>query len=61
MLLMMDSKEGRDVATDDIVGAHLLAEMKSKVIVKLTGMSVDILCKANKEYSKYVVMKREES
>ena len=46
MSLLVDAKEKRDVATADIVGAYLLADMKDKVVVKLTGRGVDILCEA---------------
>ena len=55
MSLMIDAKENRDVATADIVGAYLLAEMQDKVIVKLKGTSVDILCKANNKYKDFVI------
>ena len=55
MFLMIDAKENRDVATADIVGAYLLAEMQDKVIVKLKGTSVDVLCKANNKYKDFVI------
>ena len=48
MLLLIDAKEGRDVAISDVVGAYLLAEMKNHVIMKLTGNDVDVMCTANK-------------
>ena len=35
--LLIDARENRDVATADIVGAYLIAEMKDHVIIKLTG------------------------
>ena len=57
-LLMVDAKEGRDVATADIVGAYLMADMKDHVIVKLRGESVKILCKANKVYKQYVTIEK---
>ena len=52
--LIIDAKEGRDVATADVVGAYLLANMKDYVLVKLTGKSVDIMCGVSAEYEKYV-------
>ena len=55
MSLMIDAKENRDVATADIVGAYLLAEMQDKVIVKLKVTSVDVLCKANNKYKDFVI------
>ena len=54
MSLLIDVKEGRDVAISDAMGAYLLAEMKDHVIVKLTGKAVDILCTANKKCEKFV-------
>lgn len=54
MSLTIDAKEDRDVATADIAGAYLLAEMKDKVIVKLKGEAVDIMCSTNKRYEEYV-------
>ena len=48
MSLLIDAKEGRDIAVSDVVGAYLLAEMKDHVIVKLTGKAVDVMCTANK-------------
>ena len=52
--LIIDAKEGRDVATADTVGEYLLANMKDYVLVKLTGKSVDIMCGVSAEYEKYV-------
>ena len=40
--LMIDAKEGRNVATADVVGAYLHANMDDFVVVKLTGKTVDI-------------------
>ena len=54
--IMVDAHEGRDVATADVVGAYLKAYMDEFVVMKFTGESVDILCKMNKKYMKYVVM-----
>ena len=46
--LLIDAEEKRDVATADVVGAYLMADMEDKVIVKMTGDAVDIMCKVNK-------------
>lgn len=55
--LLIDAKEGRDVAISDVVGAYLLAEMKGHVIVKLTRNAVDGICTANERYKKFVTLK----
>ena len=47
--MLINAKENRDVAVSDVVGAYLLAEMKDRVIVKLTGRAVDVLCTTNKK------------
>ena len=58
MSLVIDAKEKRSVATADIVGAYLLADMKDKVIVKLTGESVRIMCKNNSKYNDFVTKEK---
>ena len=52
----MDAHEERDIATFDIPGAYLHAEMPSdkNVILKLRGHFVDIMCDINGEYRQYV-------
>ena len=54
MSMIIDAKEGRDVAVADVVGAYLLANMKDYVLVKLTGKTVDIMCGVDKGYEEYV-------
>lgn len=54
MLLLINAIEGRDVATADIAGAFLKAFIKDFVLVRIVGESVDILCRVNPEYNKYV-------
>ena len=56
MSLMIDAFEGRDVATADVGGAFLHGEMKDFVLLKVTGESVDIMCKVNPGYEEYVTM-----
>jgi len=52
--LMIDAFEKRDVATADVVGAYLIANMEDFVLVKLTGDSVDLMCKVDESYKKYI-------
>ena len=58
ILLLIDATENRDVAVSDVVGSYLLAETKYHIIVKLTGKAMDMLCKANKKYEKFVTMEK---
>jgi hypothetical protein len=51
---MIDATEGRDVATADVVGAYLHAEMDDYTLLKMEGTSVDIMCDVCKEYEKFV-------
>ena len=54
LTLLIDAVEGRDVATADIAGAYLFADMKDFVLIKLSGQSVRIMCETNPTYNKYV-------
>ena len=56
--LLIDAEEKRDVATADVVGAYLMADMEDKVIVKMTGDAVDIMCKVNKNYIPFVSIEK---
>ena len=55
--LVIDAYERRDVATFDIPGAYLHAEMPEdkEVIMKLKGYFADIMCDINPEYRKYII------
>ena len=57
---VIDAKEGRDVATGDVPGAYLHAELPKdkRVILRLKGIFVDIMCKANSKYLQYVVCEK---
>jgi hypothetical protein len=56
--LMVDANERRDVATADVVGAYLLADMDEFVLLKLTGQSFKIMCTVNDTYyTPFVVIK----
>jgi hypothetical protein len=57
--LLIDSYEGRDVATADVVGAYLRAYMDEEVIMKFSGEFVDILLGTKPEYEEFVVYKME--
>ena len=52
--LLIDAKESRDVATADVVGAFLLADMEDFVLVKIDGDTLNIMCKVNEKYAKLV-------
>ena len=56
--LIIDAIEERDVATADVVGAYLNANMDDFVLVKLTGDEVDLLCSLNKSYNKFVTVEK---
>jgi hypothetical protein len=60
--LAIDIKEGRDVAIFDVPGAYLQAEMpkEKKVLMKLRGQFVDIMCEVNPEYIPFVVEEKGE-
>ena len=58
MSLMIDALERRDVATCDIVGAYLFAEMDEFVLIRLTGESVKIMCEINPTYNEYVTYEK---
>jgi hypothetical protein len=52
--LMIDAAEERDVATADVAGAYLHADMEDFTILRMEGESVDIMCDVNEGYRKYV-------
>ena len=54
MSLIIEANEGRDVAISDVVGAYLKANRNDFVLVKLTGKTVDTMCKVSSEYEKFV-------
>jgi hypothetical protein len=60
--LAIDIKEGRDVAIFDVPGAYLQAAMPKdkKVLMKLRGQFVDIMCEVNPEYLPYVIEEKGE-
>ena len=56
--LVIDVFEERDIAIFDIPGAYLHAKMpeEDKVILKLAGIYVDIMCEACPEFKKFVTI-----
>jgi hypothetical protein len=54
--MMIDAKEGRDVAIADVVGAYLLANMEDYVLIRLTGEPVETMCGISEECRKYVTV-----
>ena len=58
--LLIDIFEGRDVAIYNIPGAYLHAEMpeEHRVILKIKGKFVDIMCRVNPEFQKHVLIER---
>ena len=56
MSWVIDGLEGRDVATEDVGGAFLLADITDFVLIKLDGEAVDIVVEANPSYQEYVMI-----
>jgi hypothetical protein len=56
MTIMIEAKEQRDVATADVVGAYLNANMDDYTLLKITGASVDIMCKVSSVYEQFVTI-----
>ena len=52
--MIIDTREKRDIATADVVGAYPLATMNDYVLLKVTGRAVETLCDISNEYEKYV-------
>ena len=48
----MDAHERRDVATEDVAGAYLFADINDDVLIKINGSSTDIMCKVNEKLQK---------
>jgi hypothetical protein len=55
MSLIIDAFEERDVATADVEGAYLHADMDDFTIMKITSNDhIKILCEVNSEYKQYI-------
>ena len=56
--LLVDAHKGRDVATADVVGTYLLADMED-LLVKISGEVVNIMCDSNNRYIPFVVIEHD--
>jgi Reverse transcriptase (RNA-dependent DNA polymerase) len=55
--LLVDAKERCDVATADVVGAYLNADMPDFTLMKLTGVTVDIMIEVDNMYKGIITYK----
>jgi len=55
--IIIDAYEKRDVATADVEGAYLHADMEDVVLLKMVGEAADIMCDVNPKYAPFVVIK----
>ena len=51
---LIDAVEDRHVVVADVTGAYLNANMDNFVLIRLSGDDVDMMCKANPDYKKFV-------
>ena len=56
--LMIDAAEHRDVATADVAGAYLKADMDDFVVMRFSGEDARVLCEMNPDYLKFVTTDR---
>jgi hypothetical protein len=56
--LTLKSKERRDVATANVVGAYLDVNMDQFTLLKLTGEAVNIMLQVNKVYTPYITQEK---
>ena len=54
LTMLVNTWEDRDVATADVSGAYLHADMDDYTLLKLEGEAVEILCSVNEEYEQFV-------
>ena len=54
LTLIIDAFERRDVATADVAGAYLNADMDDYVLMQLVGEDVALMCDVNPLYKPYV-------
>ena len=57
--LLIDAYKDRDVVISDVAGTYLLADMEDYVLVKLSGESLDIMCKVNNRHTQYIDLEKE--
>ena len=61
--LLIDEYEGRYVGTYDVPGAYLQAKLlprenNERILMRLTGDVVEIMCKVNPEHTKNVIIEK---
>ena len=56
--ILIDSYEGRNVATADVKGAYLLSDMKDFVVVRVHGEALNIMLKVQPEYNKFLTVEK---
>jgi len=54
LTMLVDAWERRDVGSADVNGAYLHADMDDYTLLKLEGGDVDIMCRVNQDYEKFV-------
>ena len=55
LTIMIDAKEGRDVATADVAGAYLNADMDDLVVMRLVSEDVALMCEVESSFRHHVV------
>ena len=50
LTLLVDAHERRDVATADVAGAYLFADIDDNMSIKITEESTDIMCRVEPSY-----------
>ena len=58
MTLMLDAWERQAVGTSNVPGTYIQADMAYFVLLRMVGASVDVLCKVNGGYERFVTEER---
>ena len=56
--LLIGSFDNRDVAITDIADAYLFANMEENEIIDIKNDAVDIMCKVDKSYQKFLIYEK---
>ena len=59
LTLVIDTLEQHNVATADVAGAYLNADMDDFVLMKLEGEDIDLMCDVNPSYRQHVHTNRQ--
>ncbi len=54
--IIIDTHEQRNVATADVAGAYLHADLEDFTLMKIEGESVDIMCNVCEDYKQFVTV-----